>query len=155
MLDIDRIEALRRLAPPVLSAYIDTNPATRRNQGHPPGYLAWLKTAARRLERQVAAEQQRTFREKVQRLERELQDRSARARGIAAFVGPRTREFLRLQVAVDDELHWGPPALKQLFWHSMSIALPGSSSRAGRKPGSSVSGWAERKLVLVDLFNPG
>jgi hypothetical protein len=21
-----------------------------------------------------------------------------------------------LQVKVDDELHWGPPALKQLFW---------------------------------------
>lgn len=116
MLDIDRIEALRRLASPVLSAYIDTNPATRRNQGHPPGYLAWLKTATRRLERGVAVKERRTFREKIQRLERELQDSPARARGIAAFVGPKTWEFLRLQVAVDDELHWGPPALKQLFW---------------------------------------
>jgi Bacterial archaeo-eukaryotic release factor family 10 len=116
MLDVDRVRSLRRLATPVLSAYIDTNPATERNQGHPPGYLAWLKTAARRLERRLAADQRGTFRENVHRLERELQDRPPRARGIAAFVGPKLWEFLRLQVAVDDELHWGPPALKQLFW---------------------------------------
>jgi len=116
MLDVDRVRSLRRLATPVLSAYIDTNPATRRNQGHPPGYLAWLKTTARRLESGLTAEQRRTFQKTVQRLERELQDRPARARGIAAFVGPKIWEFLRLQVAVDDELHWGPPALKQLFW---------------------------------------
>lgn len=116
MLDVDRARSLRRLAAPVLSAYVDTNPATRRNQGHPPGYLAWLKTSARRLERQVAAEERKTFRESVGRLERELENRPARARGIAAFVGPKTWELLRLQIAVDDELHWGPPALKQLFW---------------------------------------
>jgi hypothetical protein len=115
MLDVDRVRSLRRLATPVLSAYIDTNPATRRNQGHPPGYLAWLKTTARRLESGLTAEQRRTFQKTVQRLERELQDRPARARGIAAFVGPKIWEFLRLQVAVDDELHWGPPALKQLL----------------------------------------
>ena len=116
MLDVGRVQSLRRLTAPVLSAYIDTNPATRRNQGHPPGYLAWLKTTARRLEAQVAADELRIFRQKVHRLERELKDRSARARGIAAFVGPKTWEVLRLQVAVDDELHWGSPALKQLFW---------------------------------------
>ena len=116
MLAVDQVRSLRRLAAPVLSAYLDTNPATRRNQGHPPGYLVWLKTTARRLEGRVAAEERKTFREKVRRLERELQNRPARARGIAAFVGPKTWDVLKLQVAVDDELHWGPPALKQLLW---------------------------------------
>ena len=64
----------------------------------------------------MAAEQRTTFRQNVSRLERELQSRTARARGVVAFVGSKTWEILRLQVAVDDELHWGPPALKQLFW---------------------------------------
>jgi hypothetical protein len=116
VLDGDRLRSFRRLTAPVLSAYIDTNPATRRNQGHPPGYLAWLKTSTRRLQRRVAADERKAFQETVRRLEREFRTRPARARAIVAFIGPRTREVLRLQVAVDDELHWGPPALKQLFW---------------------------------------
>jgi hypothetical protein len=32
------------------------------------------------------------------------------------FSGRKTWEILPLQVTVDDELHWGPPALTQLFW---------------------------------------
>ena len=116
MLDVDRLRSFRRLASPVLSAYIDTNPATRRNQGHPPGYLAWLKTSARRLERRVAVGEREPLSHAVRRLEQELQSRPGRARAIVAFVGPKTWEVLRLQVAVDDELDWGAPALKQLFW---------------------------------------
>jgi hypothetical protein len=116
MLDVDRVQSLRRLAAPVLSAYIDTNPATRRNQGHPPGYLAWFRTSARRLEGRVAAADRKTFRETVRSLERELENRPARARAVVAFVGPKAWHVLRLQVPVEDELNWGPPALKQLLW---------------------------------------
>lgn len=41
---------------------------------------------------------------------------SSRDNGIAAFAGARTWELLPLQLKVEDELHWGEPALKQLFW---------------------------------------
>lgn len=37
MLDADRIRTLRRITAPVLTAYVDTNPGTPRNQGEPPG----------------------------------------------------------------------------------------------------------------------
>jgi hypothetical protein len=116
MLDTDRVRSLPRITPPVLTAYVDTNPATRRNQGHPPGYLAWLKTSARGLEGRIDADERLTFREHVHRLERRLRNHPPRARGLVAFSGRRTWELLPLQVKVDDELHWGPPALKQLFW---------------------------------------
>jgi hypothetical protein len=116
MLDTDRIRSLPRITAPVLTVYVDTNPATRRNQGQPPGYLAWLRTSARGLENHIGADERAMFREHVRRLERHLQSRPPRARGLAAFSGPRTWELLPLQVTVDDELHWGPPALKQLFW---------------------------------------
>jgi hypothetical protein len=42
MLDAARIRSLRRLAVPVLTASLDTNPATPRNPGSPPGSRAWL-----------------------------------------------------------------------------------------------------------------
>jgi hypothetical protein len=116
MLDTDRIRSLPRIIAPVLTVYVDTNPATRRNQGHPPGYLAWLKTSSRGLEGQVAADERAMFREHVRRLERHLQSHPPRARSLVAFSGRRTWELLPLQVKVDDELHWGPPALQQLFW---------------------------------------
>ena len=34
MLDTDRVRSVNRIAP-VSTAYVDTNPATRRNQGDP------------------------------------------------------------------------------------------------------------------------
>jgi peptide subunit release factor 1 (eRF1) len=116
MLDADRVRSLPRIAPPVLTAYVDTNPATPRNRGEPPGYLAWLKTSARALEEHGVGGKRAAFREQVRRLERHLQSHPPRARGLVAFSGRGTWESLPLQVAVDDELHWGPPALKQLFW---------------------------------------
>jgi hypothetical protein len=116
MLDAARIRSLPRLAAPVLTAYLDTNPATPRNQGSPPGYLAWLKARARLLDARVPESERALFREHVGRLERHPYSHPPRHRAVVAFSGASTREFLPIQVEVEDELHWGPAALKQLFW---------------------------------------
>jgi hypothetical protein len=116
MLDAARIRSLPRLAAPVLSAYLDTNPATPRNQSSPPGYRAWLKARARALDGAVPEAERADFRRQIRRLERHLRAHPPRHRGVVAFSGAETWELLSLQVKVEDELHWGPPALKQLFW---------------------------------------
>jgi hypothetical protein len=116
MLDAARIRSLPRLKAPVLSAYLDTNPATPRNQSSPPGYLAWVKTRARLLDGRIPESERALFREHVGRLERHLRRHPPRQRAVVAFLGTGSREFLALQIKVEDELHWGPPALKQLFW---------------------------------------
>jgi hypothetical protein len=116
MLDVDRIRALQRITAPVLTAYVDTNPATPRNQGEPPGYRAWLKTEARALEGRIAEPARARFREQVARLEKHLRGHPPRARGLLVFAGRRTWEYLPLQVQVEDELQWGRPALKQMLW---------------------------------------
>jgi hypothetical protein len=116
MLDAARIRALPRLKAPVLTAYLDTNPATPRNQSTPPGYFAWLKARARVLEDGLPEAERASFREHVDRLERHLRRHPPRHRAVVAFSGAGTWELLPLQVAVEDELHWGPPALTQLFW---------------------------------------
>ena len=116
MLDDARTRSLSRLAAPVLTAYLDTNPATPRNQSSPPGYRAWLRTRARALESRVPDAERPVFRGQVRRLERHLRSHPPRHRGVVAFSGPATWELLSLQVRVEDELHWGQPAVKQLFW---------------------------------------
>jgi hypothetical protein len=136
MLDATRLRSLPRLAAPVLTAYLDTNPATPRNQSSPPGYLAWLKARTRGLERHVPESERALFREHVGRLERRLRHHPPRHRAVVAFSGAGgAREFLPLRVKVEDELHWGPPALKQLFWlldehqPAGAVVLSGSGAR--------------------------
>ena len=48
MLDSDQLRSLPHIRPPVLTAYVDTNPATRRTQGHPPELIIgrWIGGAA-------------------------------------------------------------------------------------------------------------
>jgi hypothetical protein len=116
MLDADRIRAFRRIAAPVLTAYVDTNPATPRNQGEPAGYLAWLKTQARALDPHIPERERTLFRGQFRRFEKHLRGHPPRARGLVAFSGRHTWEYLPLQVQVEDELHWGRPALKQMLW---------------------------------------
>jgi hypothetical protein len=72
MLDIKLIESLSQIPPPVLTAYLETNPAEFPNQRHPPGYLIWLKSQAKVIEGNVPESERKTFREQIQRLEEHL-----------------------------------------------------------------------------------
>lgn len=116
MLDASRIHSLPSLTPPLLTLYLDTNPANPRNQGHPPGYLIWLKSRARVIGSRAPREEQKLFQEQAKRVEDYLRQRPPRERGVVIFASPSVWEFLPLQVEVEDELHWGPPSLTQLLW---------------------------------------
>jgi len=116
MLDASRIHTLPALTPPLLTLYVNTNPADPRNQGHPPGYLIWLKSRAKVIGSRAPHEEQRLFHEQVRRVEDFLRQRPPHERGVVIFAGPNAWEFLPLQVDVEDELHWGPPSLTQLLW---------------------------------------
>lgn len=116
MLDASRIHTLPALAPPLVTLYLNTNPADPRNQGHPPGYLIWLKSRARVIGGRAPREEQKLFYEQAKRVEDYLRQRPPHERGVVIFAGRNAWEFLPLQVDVEDELHWGPPSLTQLLW---------------------------------------
>ena len=116
MLDASRIQALPQLAPPVLTLYLDTNPAHPRNQGHPPGYLIWLKSRARVIAGRAPRGEQKLFHEQIKRVEDYLRQQPPHERGVVALASSAAWEFLPLQVDVEDELHWGRPSLTQLLW---------------------------------------
>ncbi len=116
MLDAKLLHSLPQLPQPILTAYLDTNPANPRNQGHPPGALIWLKSRARVLRSRIPKAEQKPFQEQVRRVEELLRNQPPRERGLVVFAGPESWQVIPLQVDVEDELHWGRPSLTQLLW---------------------------------------
>ena len=116
MLDTRLVNALFQIPGPVLTAYLETNPADPRNQRHPPAYLIWLKSQAKDVEETVPENERKTFREQIERLEEHLTQYPPRARSVLIFAGPKIWHAISLHVEAEDELFWGPPSLSQMLW---------------------------------------
>ncbi len=116
MLDARVLSLLPKIPPPILTVYLDTNPANPRNQRWPSGARIWLKAQSQIIRANMARKEEKVFRKQVERVERFLAKRPKRERGIAIYAGPQAWHVLRLQVPVDDELYWGRASLKQLLW---------------------------------------
>src|SRR5712671_4641981 len=116
MLDAKLLESLPHIPQPVLTAYLETNPADSRNLRHPPGYMIWLKSQAKDIEGEVPESERKAFREQVQRLEEHLTQYPPRSRSIVIFAGPEFWHAISLHVEAEDELFWGLPSLIQMLW---------------------------------------
>jgi hypothetical protein len=114
MLEMNEVRAFLSLPHPVLTAYLDVNPARPANRGPDPEYLTWLNAAGKSLANAVASDEQKPFREQLDRVETFLRGRIAPRRSLVIFAGPATWEFVPLQIPVENELHWGRPAVSQL-----------------------------------------
>ena len=129
------VSRLPHLPPPVLTAYLDTNPANPRNQSTPRGYVTWLKSAGRALGRELRPEAQKQLRRQLKRVNEHLQNWASQSRGLVLFAGPDVWEVIRLQVPVRDEIHWGKPSLQQMAWvldeHRLrgAVLVEGSGAR--------------------------
>ncbi|MGH9413421.1 MAG: VLRF1 family aeRF1-type release factor [Terriglobales bacterium] len=116
MLDEHAIAALPELAAPVLTAYLDTDPANPRNQGR-KGPATWIRSTARTLSAGWSAEDRDACIAQAQRVsEYLLERRGAGSRGLVVFAAPGIWRLLPLQVRVEEEIYWGTPALGQLLW---------------------------------------
>src|SRR3984893_2562103 len=116
MLDTRLVDALPQIPGPVLTAYLETNPADPRNQRHPPAYLIWLKSQAKDVEDTVPESERKTFRGQIQRLEEHLTQYPPRARSVLIFAGPKIWHAISLHVEAENELFWGLPSLSQMLW---------------------------------------
>jgi hypothetical protein len=110
------IQSLPELPVPILTIYLDTNPATQINQGLNLGYLTKFESQAKALAETVPTDDLPLFLQQVQRADAYLQNQPLQCRGAVIFAGPDTWELIPLQVEVEDEVRWGTPALAQLFW---------------------------------------
>jgi hypothetical protein len=85
-------------------------------RGLKPDYLTRFESQAKFIAQAVPTSDIPLFLEQVQRASAYLQDHPLQCRGVVIFAGLDTREFIPLQVEVEDEVRWGTPALAQLFW---------------------------------------
>ncbi len=116
MIDAKLVQSLPQITPPVLTAYLETNPADSRNLRHPARYLIWLKSQAKGLEEGLQKNELKALREQVHRLEEYLTENPPQARGVVFFAGPEVWQSIPLHVDTEDELSWGLPSLSQLLW---------------------------------------
>jgi hypothetical protein len=110
------IQSLPALAGPILTVYLDTDRAKQTNRGLKPGYLIRLESQAKSIAQIVSPDDQELFRKQLQRTGAYLERQPLQCRGVVIFAGRESWEFVPLQVEVEDEIHWGTPALAQLLW---------------------------------------
>jgi len=99
-----------------LTIYLDANPTKPVIRGLKPDYLARFESQSRMIAETVPAGDLPVFFEQVQRADAYLHNHPLKCRGAVIFAGPDTWEFVPLLTEVEDEVHWGTPALAQLFW---------------------------------------
>jgi hypothetical protein len=73
MLDATLISSLPKLEPPILTAYLDTNPASPSNQGQPSGARIWLKSQAKALQANLPRPEQMVVRKQLEPVDRFLE----------------------------------------------------------------------------------
>ena len=116
MLKPSTIQSLPELPAPLLTIYLDTNPAKQMIRGLKPDYVTRFESQAKLIAQAVPTVELPIFLEQVQRADAYLRDHPLQCRGVVIFAGLDTWELIPLQVEVEDEVHWGTPALAQLFW---------------------------------------
>lgn len=116
MFDTRLLRTLPTLGEPVLTVYLDVNPANPRNQGRPSGAGTWVKSEARELAARLHGIDPKLLREQAQRVEAYIDEQPARAKGLVFFASATDWKILRMQVPLEDEMYWGKPSLGQLMW---------------------------------------
>ena len=98
---------------PVLTVYLNTHSSEASRHPIAPKYVTWLKKKAKEISVSLPDEERGLFEEQLRRVQRFLHDRRPRERGLVIASGVQVWKLAPLQVAVENELHWGEPATAQ------------------------------------------
>jgi Bacterial archaeo-eukaryotic release factor family 10 len=116
MFTMRQLEPLSQLPSPLLTAYVRTSLVEASLHGSTPGYLPWLTDASRPIAESLSPTEQELFLKQLDRVEEFLRQRAPHEKSLVIFAGPSVWEIASLQREVQNELHWGKPALTQLLW---------------------------------------
>ena len=116
MLSAKQVESFMQLPQPLLTAYLNTRRAEPSRHPLVPESFVWLKKEAKLVGRGLSQAEQDLLERQLARIREFLDERSPKERGLVIFAGAKTWELVPLQIAVDNELHWGRPSVSQLLW---------------------------------------
>jgi len=116
MVSAKQVESFLQLPQPLLTACLNTRRAEPSHHPLVPESLVWLKKEAKWVGRELSPAQQFLLEQQLERIREFLNNRRPKERGLVIFASPKAWELVPLQVAVDNELHWGRPAVSQLLW---------------------------------------
>jgi hypothetical protein len=130
MLEARIIRSIPAMSGPLLSVYLNTGPAMQSKQGAKPDYLTRFASQVNGISQSVPQSERELFLAQVARAEARLAKHPPRCRSIVIFAGKDSWQFVPLQVPVEDEVHWGTPAIAQFLWlfeehKRIGIVLPG------------------------------
>jgi len=116
MLTAKEVLSFSQLPGPVLTLYLNTKSAEPSQ--HPPvrACLTWLKKEGKAVARGLPPSERAPFQKELGRVEMFLHDRRPEERSMVVFAGTGVWREIPLQVGMENELHWGKPALLQLLW---------------------------------------
>ncbi|HVB99537.1 MAG TPA: VLRF1 family aeRF1-type release factor [Candidatus Dormibacteraeota bacterium] len=115
MLDNTQLRSFSELPPPLLTAYINSNPGKPSNRGPSAEYMTWLNSAGKAAAGDLPPDQQKLFSEQRERIRTFLRDHVSLPKGSVIFAGADVWTYVPLPVEVENELHWGRPLLFPLF----------------------------------------
>jgi len=152
MLTPSLIRSLPELPSPILTVYLDTNVAKTGSRGltvPTAPYIARLESQIKLVTPTVSREDHEAFQAQVERVDAYLRSHPLQQRGVAIFAGPHAWELVPLQVDTEDEVHWGTPALAQLFW-LLDEHRPYGVVLVGRKRAQFLLWWLGEMLELEE-----
>jgi hypothetical protein len=116
MLSAKQVESFIQFPQPLLTAYLNTRQAEPSRHPLVPESFVWLKKEAKRVGHGLSPAEQDLLEQQLERIKEFLDNRRPKERGLVIFAGAKTWALVPLQVAVDNELRWGSPAVSQLLW---------------------------------------
>jgi hypothetical protein len=114
-LSANRLQSLSQLPSPVLTVYLHASPERAHQHGILPSSLAWLSSEGQSLAKSLPPTWRELFGKQFARAEEFLRERTPHERSLVILAGPTAWETISLQLQVENELHWGVPALSQLL----------------------------------------
>ena len=155
MVSMKFVNSLSELASPVLTAYLNTQPSDASKQHAGDGIVGVAEEAGQReAAATVHEKEQKRFWRQVERVEEFLLGRKPQEKAVVIVAGIGTWKVVPLHVAVENELHWGQPAVTQLLWlldekrpHCI-VAVDHKAARFFRYWGGEMEKVAERKFAI-------
>jgi hypothetical protein len=116
MLTLTKLQSLAGLPGPILTVILDTSRKQASRQRFVPVHVAWLKKEIKALSPLVPRAEQALFKQECERVLQFLRVRVPQEKSLVILAGPKTWEVIPMQQKVTNDLHWGRPAMSQLFW---------------------------------------